>query len=170
MSRFIAGPVAGIGAGVSKIPGLGAPFPNVTQAQTAAKIEVENLIEAFLKSGKAPISEQDRLRKLYDIGPKLFDDPAALRDRLISIDEEISKEINQANLQAKNTNLPPETRKKALDFLSQAEKFKKALGVPVRLYKEEDVKQLPPNTEYLWLGKTRARTDPAPQGSSGSKR
>jgi hypothetical protein len=170
MSTFIAGPVAGIGAGISKIPGLGAPFPNITQAQTAAKIEVENLIEAFLKSGKAPISEQDRLRKLYDIGPKLFDDPAALRDRLISIDEEISKEIEQSARQAYSTELSPATRAKARDFLSEAEKFKKALGVPVRLYNEEDVKQLPPNTEYLWLGKTRARTDPAPQGSSGSKR
>jgi hypothetical protein len=170
MSKFITGPVAVTAGAISGIPGLGAPFPNITQAQTAAKIEVENLIEAFLKSGKAPVSEQERLRKLYDIGPKFFDDPAALRDRLISIDEEIAKEINQAALQAYNTELAPDTRAKARDFLSQAVKFRTALGVPVRIYNEEDAKKLPPNTEYLWQGKKSARTGSSQQGSSGSKK
>jgi hypothetical protein len=170
MSKFITGPVAVTAGAISGIPGLGAPFPNITQAQTAAKIEVENLIEAFLKSGKAPVSEQERLRKLYDIGPKFFDDPAALRDRLISIDEEIAKEINQAALQAYNTELAPDTRKKARDFLSQAVKFRTALGVPVRIYSEEDAKKLPPNTEYLWQGKKSARTGSAQQPPSGSRK
>jgi hypothetical protein len=170
MSKFITGPVAVTAGAISRIPGLGAPFSNITQAQTAAKIEVENLVEAFLKSGKAPVSEQERLRKLYAIGPKFFDDPAALRDRLISIDEEIAKEINQAALQAYNTELAPDTRAKARDFLSQAVKFRTALGVPVRIYSEEDAKKLPPNTEYLWQGKKSARTGSAQQPPSGSRK
>ena len=157
MSGKITGPGASVAGAISGIPGLGAPFPEVTQAQNLAQQEVENLIQAFMKNERAPVTEQERLRRLYDIGPKFFDDPAALRDRLIAIDEEIAKEIDLAARQAYNTELPPDTRAKARTFLSAAEKFRSSLGVPVRVYTEEQAKQLPPGTEYLWQGKIPAR-------------
>lgn len=157
MSGKITGPGARVAGAISGFPGLGAPFPEVTQAQNLAKQEVENLIEAFIKSDKAAVDEQKRLRELYDIGPKFFDDPAALRDRLIAIDEEIAKEIDLTARQAYNTELAPDTRAKARDFLSAAEKFRSSLGVPIRVYTEEQAKELPPGTEYLWQGKIPAR-------------
>lgn len=164
MSGKITGPAAVTAEVISGIPGLGAPFPEVTQAQNLAKQEVENLIEAFIKSDRAATTEQERLRKLYDIGPKFFDDPAALRDRLIAIDEEIAKEIDLAARQAYNTELPPDTRSKARSFLSAAEKFRTSLGVPVRIYTEEDAKQLPIGTQYLWQGRIPAIRRGAPGG------
>lgn len=157
MSGKITGPGARVAGAISGFPGLGAPFPEVTQAQNLARQEVENLIEAFIKSDRAAVSEQERLRRLYDIGPKFFDDPAALRDRLIAIDEEIAKEISLAANQAYNTELPPDTQAKARTFLSAAEKFRSSLGVPIRVYTEEQAKELPPGTEYLWQGRIPAR-------------
>jgi hypothetical protein len=164
MSGKITGPAAVTAEVISGIPGLGAPFPEVTQAQNLAKQEVENLIEAFIKSDRAATTEQERLRKLYDIGPKFFDDPAALRDRLIAIDEEIAKEINLAAGQAYNTELPPDTRAKARSFLSAAEKFRTSLGVPVRIYSEEEARKLPIGTQYLWQGRIPAIRRGAPGG------
>jgi hypothetical protein len=138
---------------VSRIPGLGAPFPEVTQAQSLARQEVENLVEAFLKSGRAPVAEQERLRALYSVGPQFFDDPAAYRDRLIAIDEEIAKEINLSKAQAFDETLDSTVRKNAREFLSSAEKFRSSLGVPIRIYTQEDAAKLPPGTQYLWQGK-----------------
>jgi len=152
-SARITGPGAVTAGAISRVPGLGAPFPEVTQAQNLAKQEVENLIEAFLKSGRAPVAEQERLRNLYSVGPQFWDDPAAYRDRLIAIDEEIGKEINLAKSQAFNESLPSQTRKNARDFLSTAEKFRGTLGVPIRVYTKEDAANLPPGTQYLWQGK-----------------
>jgi hypothetical protein len=152
-SARITGPGAVAAGAVSRIPGLGAPFPEVTQAQNLARQEVENLIEAFLKSGRAPVAEQERLRSLYSVGPQFWDDPAAYRDRLIAIDEEIGKEINLAKGQAFNPELPVETVKNARSFLSTAEKFRSTLGVPVRVYTKEDAARLPPGTQYLWQGR-----------------
>jgi hypothetical protein len=152
-SARITGPGAVAAGAVSRIPGLGAPFPEVTQAQNLARQEVENLIEAFLKSGRAPVAEQERLRALYSVGPQFWDDPAAYRDRLIAIDEEIGKEINLAKTQAFNESLPSQTRQAARNFLSDAEKFRGTLGVPVRVYTKEDAATLPPGTQYLWQGR-----------------
>jgi hypothetical protein len=152
-SARIAGPGAVTAGAISRIPGLGAPFPEVTQAQSLARQEVENLVEAFLKSGRAPVAEQERLRALYSVGPQFFDDPAAYRDRLIAIDEEIAKEINLAKGQAFNETLDSTVRKNAREFLSSAEKFRSSLGVPIRIYTQEDAAKLPPGTQYLWQGK-----------------
>ena len=152
-STRITGPGAVTAGAISRIPGLGAPFPEVTQAQNLAEQEVENLIEAFMKSGRALASEQERLRRLYSVGPKFFDDPAAYRDRLIAIDEEIAKEINLAKNQAFDETLSSEVRKNARSFLSSAEKFRSTLGVPIRIYNEQDAAKLPAGTPYLWKGK-----------------
>jgi hypothetical protein len=110
-------------------------------------------VEAFLKSGRAPVAEQERLRALYSVRPKFFDDPAAYRDRLVAIDEEIAKEINLARSQAFDDKLSPTIRQNAREFLSSAEKFRSSLGVPIRVYTKEDAAKLPPGTEYLWQGR-----------------
>jgi hypothetical protein len=154
-SARITGPGAVAAGTVSGIPGLGAPFPEVTQAQNLAKQEVENLVEAFLKSGRAPVAEQERLRALYSVGPKFFDDPAAYRDRLIAIDEEIAKEINLARSQAfERQGQPIQTRVKMLEnFYLRPKSSVLPLGVPIRVYTKEDAAKLPPGTEYLWQGR-----------------
>lgn len=152
-SARITGPGAVTKGAISRIPGLGGTYPEVTQAQNLARQEVENLVEAFLKSGRAPVAEQERLRALYSVGPQFFDDPAAYRDRLIAIDEEIAKEINLAKGQAFNDQLDSTTRKNAREFLSSAEKFRSSLGVPIRIYTQEDAAKLPAGTEYLWQGR-----------------
>ena len=153
MSSFIAGPIPGGMAVLNVTPGLGAPFPNIPAARKAAALEVESLISAFVKSGRASVQEQERLRQVYNIAPKLFDDPAALRQRLIAIDEELIKEIDLAKNKANNTTLAPKAVGEAREFLVDAEKFRKALGVPPRIYTEEDANALPEGTQYLWLGK-----------------
>lgn len=153
-SSLITGPVSRTLGAVSGVPGLGDPFPLITQAQNLASQEVENLIEAFLKSGRAPVTEQERLRNLYSVGPKFWDDPAAYRSRLISIDEEIGREMNKASNEAYSDRVSSEVRQNARQFLQSAEKFRSSLGVPVRIYTAEDpvYKSLPAGAEYLWQG------------------
>jgi hypothetical protein len=154
VSGLATGPVSSALGGVSGTPGLGDPFPLVTQARNAASQEVENLIEAFIKNQRAAMGEQERLRKLYSVGPKFWDDPAAYRSRLVSIDEEIGREMNKAASEAYNDQLPSTARQQARNFLNSAERFRSALGVPLRIYSEEDsaYKELPDGVEYLWQG------------------
>ena len=155
MSSLIAGPVATtLGAVSRKIPGLGDPYPMITQAQDLANQEVENLIRAFLKNERAPVAEQERLRNLYSVGPQFWSDPAAYRSRLIAIDEELGREMNKAAGEAYNDQVSSEVRQNARKFLTEAEKFRSNLGLPLRIYSEEDpaYKALPVGAEYLWQG------------------
>ena len=165
-SSLITGPVSRTLGAVSGVPGLGDPFPLITQAQNLASQEVENLVEAFLKSGRAPVAEQERLRNLYSVGPKFWDDPAAYRSRLISIDEEIGREMNKASNEAYNDQLASKDRQNARQFLQAAEKFRSSLGVPVRIYTAEDpvYKTLPAGAEYLWQGTIPMRKGGAQRG------
>jgi hypothetical protein len=154
MSSNITGPINVAKGLIGRTPGLGGTFPDVTQAQNLASQEVENLIEAFIKNDRAAVSEQDRLRKLYQIDARFWDDPAALRDRLIAIDEELLREVKLAQGQAYNEELQPSTQAKARDFLSAAEKFRGNLGVPIRVYSQAELEKLAPGTQVLWQGKT----------------
>jgi hypothetical protein len=126
----------------------------ITQSQNLANQEFENLIEAFIKNDRAAVSEQDRLRKLYSVGPRFWDDPAAYRGRLIAIDEELGREMNKASQEAYNDQLPSKNRQTARAFLQSAEKFRSTLGVPVRIYSADDptYRDLPAGAEYLWQG------------------
>jgi len=64
------------------------------------------------------------------------------------------REIKLAEGQAYNKDLPPSTRADARDFLSAAEKFRRSLGVPIRVYSQAELEKLAPGTQVLWQGKT----------------
>jgi len=153
MSKNITGPGAAGAAAISSLPGLGGSFPEVTQARNLAQQEVENLVEAFIKSKQAGIKEQERLRSVYSVGPRLIDDPAAYRDRLIAIDEELGRDINLAKKMAFDESLSSEDRQAARRTLTLGEKLRANLGVPIRVYTEEDFAKLPEGTPFLWEGK-----------------
>jgi hypothetical protein len=157
MSTNITGPGSAVTGAISQIPGLGGTFPEVTQARSLAVQEVENLIEAFIKSKQAGIKEQERLRSVYAVGPRFIDDPAAYRDRLIAIDEELGRDLNLAKQMAKNEDLSSEDRQAARRTLVLGQKLRSNLGVPLRVYSEEDIVGLPPGTEVLWYGIQPAR-------------
>jgi hypothetical protein len=153
MSKNITGPGAAGAAAISSIPLLGGSFPEVTQARNLAQQEVENLIEAFIKSKQAGIKEQERLRAVYSVGPRVIDDPAAYRDRLIAIDEELGRDINLAKKMAFDESLSSEDRQAARRTLTLGEKLRANLGVPIRIYTVEERNKLDPGTPYLWEGK-----------------
>jgi hypothetical protein len=142
-----------VAGAISSIPGLGGSFPEVTQARNLAQQEVENLVEAFIKSKQAGVKEQERLRAVYSVGPRLIDDPAAYRDRLVAIDEELGRDINLAKKMAFDEGLSSEDRQAARRTLALGEKLRSNLGVPIRIYTKEDAAKLPPGTPYLWNGK-----------------
>jgi hypothetical protein len=153
MSTYITGPGSAVAGAISSIPGLGGSFPEVTQARNLAQQEVENLVEAFIKSKQAGVKEQERLRAVYSVGPRLIDDPAAYRDRLVAIDEELGRDINLAKKMAFDESLSSEDRQAARRTLALGEKLRSNLGVPIRIYTKEDAAKLPPGTPYLWNGK-----------------
>jgi hypothetical protein len=153
MSTYITGPGSAVAGAISSIPGLGGSFPEVTQARNLAQQEVENLVEAFIKSKQAGVKEQERLRAVYSVGPRLIDDPAAYRDRLVAIDEELARDINLAKKMAFDESLSSEDRQAARKTLALGEKLRSNLGVPIRIYTKEDAAKLPPGTPYLWNGK-----------------
>jgi hypothetical protein len=157
MSTNITGPGSAVTGAISQIPGLGGTFPEVTQARSLAVQEVENLIEAFIKSKQAGVKEQERLRSVYAVGPRFIDDPAAYRDRLIAIDEELGRDLNLAKQMAKNEELSSADRQAARRTLVLGQKLRSNLGVPLRVYSEEDIVGLPPGTEVLWYGIQPAR-------------
>ncbi len=91
----------------------------------------------------------------------MFDDPAALRNRLIGISEFIEQEKIFAERQLQNENLPVELRKAVTTRLEEMKNGLKILGLPPKIYSLEEAAKLGPNVEFLWNGNIPRTTNPA---------
>jgi hypothetical protein len=151
-AELIAGPIPTGAAVAARVPGLGNVAPEMQQARSFVTTAVNDLVGNLRTNDRFTENERKEIKREIDIGPAFFDSPAALRNRMIGISEFLDKKLIDATAQAADSTLPVNIRKDAADRMSDMQKFKSTLGVPIRVYSLEDVQALPDNTPFLWNG------------------
>ena len=154
---LIAGPVSSITARVSRIPGLGNIAPDVLQARSYVTTAVNDLVSNLRTNDRFSETERKEIKSQIDIGPEFFDNPSALKNRIIGISDFLEKKIQEEQSKIQDKNLPVKIRQSAADRLVDLQVFSTTFGVPVRVYSLEQVQALQKGTPFLWNG-TEPRT------------
>jgi hypothetical protein len=143
-NRFkIAGPVAALVGNITKIPGLGNPYGEVTVAQQQADLTAENIMDAFLKSVQGSSEEQKRLNKVINIRPSAAKDPDNYASNLIglgSVIRDIIRENDQLGMS--NSGLTPEAKGRARQKAAQLRAIYPRLNLPPVVYSKEEAQRL----------------------------
>ena len=158
LSGSMTGPVSALQAGVARIPGQGGSFPQVTQARAYAETAINGVVSALRTTDRFGNSEREEIKADLGLNPQLFDDPAALRNRLIGVGAFIEQEKSLAERQLQNPNLPVELRKTVATRLEEMKNALKILDLPPKIYSVEEALKLGPDAEFLWNGTTPMRT------------
>ena len=161
VSQAMTGPVSAFQAGVARVPGQGGSFIDVTQSRAYANTAINGLVSALRTTDRFGNTEREEIKKDLGLVPQLFDDPAALRNRLIGIGEFIEQEKLLAERQLQNENLPVELRKAVATRLEEMKNGLKILGLPPKIYTLEEAAKLGPGVEFLWNGTDSRTTKPA---------
>lgn len=156
-TELIAGPVPKLATMASRVPGLGDVAPQMQQARSFVTSAVNDLVSNLRTNDRFSETERKEIKNEIDISPKFWDDPKALQNRIIGVDEFLRKKLADTQAQIADTTLPVNIRKDATDRATDIQKFLTTLGVPVRVYSLEDVQLLQPGTPFLWNG-TEPRT------------
>lgn len=151
-SSFIAGPVPSIQGAVARIPGFGGIAPEVQQARTFVDGAVRELVKNLQSSPVFAQREREAIEGEVDIGPRFFDDPEGLRNRMIGVDDFLATKVREAQAFAQTQDSTSKARGQAMDTVQAITNFRKILGVPVRVYSVEEVQRLQPGTPFLWNG------------------
>jgi hypothetical protein len=158
LSGSMTGPVSALQAGAARIPGQGGSFPQVTQARAYAETAINGVVSALRTTDRFGNSEREEIKADLGLNPQLFDDPAALRNRLIGVGAFIEQEKSLAERQLQNPNLPVELRKTVATRLEEMKNALKILDLPPKIYSVEEAAKLGSDVEFLWNGTTPMRT------------
>jgi hypothetical protein len=160
----IAGPGAWAASKISGVPGLGDPFPEVTQAMSNAQVAVEDLIEATMKSRVGAMGEQNRLRNLYRVGPQFFKDPAAYRSELVALDNVLENRLYKEIKNANDKSLAEKDQLASREVIKQITNLRERFNILPKVFSEEEALRYPGQT-ILWYGVTPMKVpQTAPQG------
>lgn len=151
-SSFIAGPVPAAQSAIARIPGLGGVAPDVQQARTFVNGAVRELVKNLQNSPVFAQREREAIEGEVDIGPRFFDDPEGLRNRMIGVDDFLATKVREAQAFAASQEATSKARGEALNTVQAITNFRKILGVPTRVYSVEEVQKLAPGTPFLWNG------------------
>lgn len=151
MASNIAGPGAWAASKISGIPGLGDPFPQVTQAMSNARVAVEDLIEATLKSQLGGIKEQEQLRRIYTINPEFFKDPAAYQSQLVALDNVLEDRLYKELKNANDKTLAEKDQLASREVVRKITNLRERFNVVPKVFSAEEALQYPGQT-VLWYG------------------
>jgi hypothetical protein len=159
--NIISGPINAAKAAISPLPGLGAPFSDVSQARSQANKQAERLIDLLLKSEQGSVREQERLAKVIDLKPSAAVGGDGYGNNLISLGANLRNMITELEAQGRDdSGLAPADKARARVRVLELRAALKALDLPpvVRTYEESLL--YPPGTEVLFNGKTVGKIPP----------
>ena len=150
----IAGPLAAAYAGVSRIPGLGDPMRELTLRRRQAEFVTEDLIQTMLKSDNNAVTEQRMLAALLSTDPAAFTDPEVYGTNLIALGSSLEEELqrHQEIITRYGRQVNAATLNDSIVKAMIYEKTLKKLGLPKKVYSEQELVGLPEGTEVLWQG------------------
>lgn len=157
LAPFFAGPVPAVASSVAKVPGLGDVAPQMQQAVTFVNAAKRDLIKNLQNNPRFPEGERKAIEKEIDIGANVLDNPAAVKNRMVAIDDFLFKRQQNEERASKDDTLPTATRQAALQAANELRNFRTTMGVPTKVTTIDQVKALPIGTKFIWNGQERVR-------------
>lgn len=146
----ITGPVPAAADMASRIPAVGALVPGQEMARARQEVTLaqRDLVRVLQNNPRFAEGERQAIEREVSIGPRLFDNPEAYRQRLIAIDDSLRRRLEQARTTAQSRQVSQEERAKSMDLVNAIEPFLQQLGVPPLVRTPEEARQLPPGTVF----------------------
>jgi hypothetical protein len=154
------GPVPALNAFLFRTPILNAVAGSSAGSQTEGRQFIEaakNSLAAGFQAGTDRFSNAERQQVLSDlnVASAAFDNPDAFKRRLFALDDTLQSIQASALATYRNTDLPPDSRKQAMDKLNDVHEIRALIGVPLHISDPEDpravdiVSRYPLGTEFL---------------------
>lgn len=155
MSDLISGPVPAAKALGHKLPIVGGLVPGGPETQAMTDVEIKNreFINTLQKSPRFSEGEREILEKELSIAPELIQRGESYRNRIIGVDDALSRRAEAARKDAE-TGGTPEIKKQAIKDWTLIQNFRQNLGIPQRARTDAEaealIKALGPNGQFLF--------------------
>ena len=113
----------------------------IRDRQTFATVK-NDLIRALSANPRFPVAEMERIEREIAIAPGAFTDARSLRERMVSVNNDLRRRLQNEDRAANDTSLPTNDRQAALSAANNIRNFLSVLGVP----EGADTAQLPPSS------------------------
>jgi hypothetical protein len=148
---FVQVAAAGIG---QNVPLAGRMAAQAQQDRGYYDNSVRELIKVLQNNPRFAEGEREAIEKELDLSPRFRRDADALRNTFIGVDKFLEDKLNDSRgILADPTNTP-EAKKFASDSIDAIINFRAKLGVPVRVYSLDEVRNLPPGTLFFYKDAT----------------
>jgi hypothetical protein len=129
---------------------MGNIAPGEQQATTFLSNSINQINRAISTNPRFAIAEQERIYKELDLSPALFDNPAAMRNRLIGLDDLMARLQKEATQRGQDESLKAQDRADARLKVDDIRKIRDLVGVPPRVTNVEEFRALPSGTPFLF--------------------
>jgi hypothetical protein len=142
-------------AWLARQPILGEIFKAEEQipAQQYMRAAINRVVRGLAETERYGFLEKSQMLKDLNILPQLFDQPDALRLAIIGLDNSLLQASTELAYTAQNPDVPASSRRAARVQLNDLRGIRNVLGVPPRIYGEEDFARLPIGSPYIVDGK-----------------
>lgn len=101
----------------------------IRDRQTFATVK-SDFIKALSANPRFPVAEMERLEREINIIPAAFTDARSLRERMVSVNNDLRRRLQNEERAATDTSLPVPDRQAALSAANNIRNFLSVLGVP----------------------------------------
>ena len=138
-------------AWLARMPILGEVFTAEKQipAQQYMKAAINRVVGGLAETVRYGFLEKKQMLIDLSIIPQLFDQPDALRLAVIGLDNSLLQATTELAYTAQDPNVPASERRAARIKIKDLRGIRNILGVPPRVYGEEDFARLPIGSPYL---------------------
>lgn len=137
-------------AWLSKFPFMGNIAPGEQQATTFIGNSVNQLNRAIATNPRFAEGERQQIQRELDLFPKLLDNPDAFRNRLIGLDELMTRLRQEAAAKAVDQSIAVKDQIEAREKVADLDKIRSLMGVPPRVRSLEDFRVIPIGGSFLY--------------------
>jgi uncharacterized protein YneF (UPF0154 family) len=126
------GPGSSVRAGASIVSGMaGGPVAGETlQSRQQLRLASRGLVRSLVNNPRFPVAEVKMVLEEAGTKPSAIDNPAAMRERMIALDEFLTDQMNTAEADAGDPQLDPQMRRDQRSNAANIRAFLQQLGVP----------------------------------------
>jgi hypothetical protein len=135
---------------IAKFPFMGDIAPGEQQATTFLSNSINQINRAISTNPRFAVAEQERIYKELDLSPALFDNPAAMRNRLIGLDDLMARLQKEAAQRGQDESLKAQDRADARLKVDDIRKIRDLVGLPPRVTNVNEFRALPSGTPFLF--------------------
>ena len=150
---FVAGPGAFIASNVGEnIPGIGGKITKEgAQARKIVATEMTDLITVLQSSPRLAETERQQINESLGMtSVDFFSSPSTFKNRVIGIEEYLQKRLIDAVRSSTANDVDMADRHTYMRIANSIKNFLPKLGVPPRIYTEDELQKLPAGSKFLW--------------------